>query len=86
MVRAKFLVKKVEVTTPRSANASAGFAIEMQPVYDTNPNSENGQFYKWTPGGKIELSTINEEAAAQLKVGEEVYVDFTPVTNPPGSR
>lgn len=69
-VRAKF--KVVEIT-----EREFGKSVTLQPVYSSDPNSENGQFYKATPGGKIELSTVNDEAAKQFEIGKEFYVDFT---------
>jgi hypothetical protein len=68
-VRAKF---KVEAVTRRSGEV---FNVELWPV--TSGSEENAQFYKWTPSGKIELQTINADAAAQFEVGGEYYIDFT---------
>jgi hypothetical protein len=69
MVRAKF---KVTDKTPNGE----GFYVSMSPVVGGSP--ENDSFYKWTPGGQIQLSTINTVAADQFEVGKEYYVDFTP--------
>lgn len=77
VTRAKFKVENRTETT-------SGFTVHLTPVYDANPQSENGRFYKYTPAGKIELQTINGDAAAMFKPGTEVYVDFTPA-NPPGA-
>jgi hypothetical protein len=68
-IRAKF---KVEYRT----ESVAGFQIMLSPV--TTGSKENEQFYKWTPGGKIELTTVNKDAGEQFKPGVEFYVDFTP--------
>jgi len=67
-VRAKF---KVETITHNVSGAS----ILLFPVTGESP--ENKEFYKWTPGGKIELSTVNPAAAEQFTPGKEFYVDFT---------
>lgn len=77
-VRAKF---KVFGNTPNGAvlEADKGSTVLLYPVYSSDPNSENGQFYKWTPGGQISLSTINTSAASQFEVGDEFYVDFIKV-------
>ena len=69
-VRAKFKVTTLSQNT-------FGHTVELEPVYDSDPKSENGRFYKATPGGKITLSTVNPEAALQFKPGDEFYVDFT---------
>jgi hypothetical protein len=52
--------------------------VELVPVYDPDPESENGKFFAYTPAGKIELGTIHGEAAEQFELGKEYYVDFTP--------
>lgn len=66
-VRAKFVcIKNSEQT------------IKMQPV--TSGSKENEAFFKYTPGGEINLYGItNPEAEKQFEVGREYYVDFTPV-------
>ncbi len=69
-VRAK--MKVVEMTT-----REFGKEIKLQPVYSSDPESENGKFYKQTPGGSIVLGTINDEAAKMFEVGKEYFVDFT---------
>lgn len=68
-VRAKFRVNSI---TQYEAGSSK---VTLTPVTSGSP--ENELFYKWTPSGTIELSTLNESAAAQFKVGTEMYVDFT---------
>lgn len=72
-VRAKFKVDRIE-------EASDGCkTIRLSAVYDANPESENGKFFKWTPSASISLSTINPVASSQFEEGKEVYVDFTPI-------
>lgn len=75
MVRAKFYVTSVE---PNGAEKEEdqGSTVSLSPVMTGSEENEN--FYKWTPGGNIVLSTINKAAADQFKVGMEFYVDFTP--------
>lgn len=77
-VRAKFRVQSVLNQTD-AQNQPTGATIKLAPVYDADPTSENGQFFRWTPWGAIELGTVNPAAAEQFKVGAEVFVDFTPV-------
>lgn len=69
-VRAKFKVLSV---TESEGNLKSA---RLQPVTSGSP--ENAEFYKWTPGGQIELSTMNPAAAEQFVPGKEFYVDFTP--------
>ncbi len=71
MVRAKFKVTAIEPNT----GGGDGKSITLFPV--TGGSVENESFYKYTPGGSILLSTINEEAAKQFEVGKEFYVDFS---------
>jgi hypothetical protein len=40
---------------------------------------ENKKYFKWTPSGQITLGLLNPEAWLHLQLGQEVYVDFTPV-------
>lgn len=68
MVRAKFQVTEIKA-------GEEGATVYLSPV--TSGSRENEQFYKWTPGGQIILSTINSDAAAQFVVDDEFYVDFT---------
>lgn len=75
-VRAKFKVSLITEYSDGSAR------IDMAPVYDSDPESENAKFYKQTPWGQITLGTVNKGAAAQFKNGMEVYVDFTPSGEP----
>lgn len=70
MVRAKFIV------TSKTEPAPGEFLVALLPV--TSGSDENKEFYRWTPGGRIELSTINPDAAAAFEPGKSVYVDFTP--------
>jgi hypothetical protein len=67
--RAKFKL------TARIEN-QAGHSLTFEPVTTGSP--ENDQFFKWTPWGKVEIGTVNPEAAAGFKVGGEYYLDFTP--------
>jgi hypothetical protein len=72
-VRAKFIVmenKPNDAIKPEDQGAT----ITLFPV--TGGSRENEEFYKWTPGGNILLSTINPDAAAQFVPGKSVYVDF----------
>jgi hypothetical protein len=74
-VRAKFKVDEI-----RQHSWSLGLGKDVRTVVlvpVTSGSEENKAFYAATPSGKIELATINAEAAAQFKIGSEVYIDFT---------
>lgn len=75
-VRAKF---RCDGITVRGSKQEQTFTIELNPV--VGGSEENDKFYKYTPGGSIELATINPEAGKQFEVGEEYYIDFTHVDN-----
>ena len=54
----------------------AGFTLTFEPV--TSGSKENDQFFRCTPWGKLELGTINAEAASGFKVGGEYLLPFVP--------
>ena len=67
-VRAKF--RCVEKTQD-----SGGYGVKLHPV--VGGSDENEEFFKYTPCGSIEMSTINAAAAAaEFEVDEQYYVDF----------
>lgn len=74
-VRAKFKCETVTLN-------QAGAVVTLFPV--TSGSKENESFFKWTPGGKIELATINKDAVPMFVPGKEYYVDFstTEITEP----
>lgn len=69
-VRAKF--KVLQVTESEGGMKT----VRLHPVTSGSP--ENAEFYKYTPGGSIDLSTLNPAAASQFVPGKSFYVDFTP--------
>lgn len=56
----------------------AGFSLTFEPV--TSGSKENDEFFKWTPWGKVEMGTVNADAAKAFVVGTDYYLDFTPAT------
>ena len=46
-------------------------SVEMYPV--TGGSEENEQFFKWTPGGKLELCVLNRQ---YFEAGKEYYIDI----------
>lgn len=77
-VRAKVRVESVEYNK-NAAGERESARVVARPVYDPDPASENGRFFRWTPGGQIDLQVVNLDAADQFTVGDEFYVDFTKV-------
>ena len=74
--RAKFIVNSITRSKNWDKSKSDLFTVKLMPV--TGTSEENKAFFASTPGGSIELVTINETAANALPLGGEVYVDFTP--------
>ncbi len=55
-------------------------SVELVPV-TSDGNPENREFYAYTPGGEFKM-TLSPKAAAAMgmfALGNEYYVDFTPV-------
>ena len=74
--RAKFRV------TSKTVSETNGTSLAMTAVM--GGSTENEDFFKWSPAGSLNLSTINDEVGKQFDVGDEVYVDLTkaaPVVN-----
>lgn len=69
-VRAKFRCTAKNQT-------ETGYTLTFEPVTYGSP--ENDSFYKWTPWGKLEMGTINDEAAKGFVPGQSYYLDFIPV-------
>lgn len=46
--------------------------VILYPVMDGS--AENKEFYRYTPAGSINFSTINEDALAQFVIGQEYYI------------
>lgn len=67
-VRAKFKCDEVK-------NTVNGASALLFPVTSGSP--ENESFFKYTPSGKLELATINPEAAKQFVPGKSYYLDIT---------
>lgn len=68
MVRCKFICKSKTETED-------GFKVELDPV--TCGSIENDEFFKYTPYGSLMMGTINSEAAKQIEVGKEYYIDIS---------
>ena len=72
-VRAKFTVQSV--TRIKLYDGTEGQTIRLTPV--TGGSDENKDFYKYTPGGAVELMTVNKTAGDYFELGEAYYLDFT---------
>lgn len=72
-MRAKF---KLDSITRINYGGGEQQTLLLSPV--TFGSEENKQFWKWTPTGKIELTTVNPAVLQEMEFGKEFYVDFTP--------
>lgn len=72
-VRAKFKVSSITDTGDFKT-------ISLQPV--VSGSEENKAFFKWTPGGNINLNCCNPAVVEQMTPGKEFYVDFTEAIKP----
>lgn len=63
------------------AQAWGGSKVIFRCVYDQKI-AEDVSFQKATPSGMAEFQIDNPKAAEQLVIGENYYVDFTPVPKP----
>lgn len=81
-VRAKFKVVAVDEQEINKYEGSEVvgkepiYSIQMTPV--TSGSKENDEFFKYTPGGTLNLSTINATAAKMFEYGKEYYIDISP--------
>ncbi len=77
VVRAKMFAHKL-TANPRAPKGCEGeFTIELTAVYDLDPESENGRFFKYTPTGQITLGILNPSIKDFFVPGKAYYVDFT---------
>lgn len=67
---------RMKVRCRQIQGMQGGSMITLEPV--TGGSEENDKFFKATPYGRIEIGTVNEDAASRFGVGREYFVDFTP--------
>ena len=73
-LRAKFTVDSIVPIS--DTDPSEGATIHLSPV--STGSEENESFYKYTPAGNMELTTVDYNAVKQFEVGKSYYLDFTP--------
>lgn len=74
-VRAKFVVQSVTRTQHWDKAKGEVQPIKLTPV--TSGSDESKAFYAATPGGSVDLQTLNPQAASYFELGKEYYLDFT---------
>ncbi len=87
-VRAKFKVDSYETQLIRRTKTPGDYGNMVTEESRTvklsvvgTGSKENDLFWSYTPSGSISLSMVTPRAWEQFKLGAEVYVDFTPVTD-----
>lgn len=78
-LRAKFRVGSIHYALGYD-NKKAQEIISLWPV--CGGSSENNDFFKATPTGKIEMTVDNQAAWGYFKINNEYYVDFTEASVP----
>lgn len=68
MIRAKFYIDEV-------ADNACGKVIRASVVYAGS--EENDKYFKATPSGSLELTTLKPEILETFKVGTQFYADLT---------
>lgn len=57
-------------------------AVGPNSSYPHDGSDDNNSYALWTPSAELKMTVNNPNLIGKFKVGEEFYVDFTPV-NPP---
>jgi hypothetical protein len=63
---------------PRNYEVVEARTMTFNPVYGTDPDSENRLFWQATPSGELKLQMVNPEAWSQFEMGKYYYLDLTP--------
>lgn len=77
VVRAKFKVQSITQSAGWAKHARV-FSVRLTPITGEG-SPENASFFAATPTGSIELGCTNETVGEQFAIGQEFYIDFTPV-------
>lgn len=78
-VRAKFYVSEVKQSRSNYSGVEGEILTTIKLASVNATSEENKQFFRWTPAGSIDLGTVNPAVVEQMHIGDEFYVDFTPV-------
>lgn len=76
-VRAKFKVQSITQSAGWDVKNPTIYTVRLNPVTGNTP--ENASFYAATPSGSIDLGMVSAAAGDQFAIGQEFFVDFTPV-------
>lgn len=76
-MRAKFVLTKSEKQS-ETLETLEFHAVTSKP-FDTDGKSEDNDFARWTPAGRIEMTVTNANIIGSFKLGQSFYVDFSEV-------
>jgi len=77
-MRAKMKVTAAVKHSPTQEDLEFG-AVCKSDGYPADGSDENNTFAKWTPAATLKMSITNPALVGQFAIGQEFYVDFTPV-------
>lgn len=77
VMRAKMQVTKVEKYGEPVTSVSLALSAVTTKPFDTDGNSEDNTFSKWTPTASLGMSITNPALFDTFEVGQKFYVDFT---------
>lgn len=78
-MRAKFRVTHVEKVS--DACESITMTAVTEKPFDSEGNSEDNSFARWTPTGDLKISVTNPNLFGKIQAGEKYYLDFSKAEN-----
>lgn len=75
-VVAKFRCEMKRPVQMHNGGPVEGASVALRAVYDPDPASENGAFFKATPCGTVDISIVNPEVSKYFEPGTEYRVTF----------
>ena len=76
-MRAK--MKLVSTKKVSETQEDLNFSAVCANAFDAEGNDENNTYSKWTPTANLSMSITNPALMDKFTVGQEFYLDFTPV-------
>lgn len=77
VLRAKMRVQSV-LQQKESDGKISSEQLTLVAVYDSNPETENAQWSRWTPSATLNINISNPDAFNKVSSGHEYFVDLTP--------
>lgn len=77
MIRAKFYcasIQRMKSSEPGLEGNTVAESIRLEAVID-----ENKEWSRWTPSGTLTMHVTNPNVFGQIKEGQMVFVDLTPI-------